>query len=542
MRSFAFVLWTVAFAAARIISTYSQIGITYDEPAHLACGMQYLSRHIYEIEPQHPPLARAAAALGPYLSGVRPTGERNGVQEGVAEFYQDGRVRWHLVLDRMGILPFFALGCLVVYFWGRRHFGNVVAVLATAIFTLFPSVLAHAGLGTTDMALAACTGASFLALMAWAERPTAQRGLVLGLATGLAVLSKFTALLYLPASAGLALAAWMAVARPHPRHLVKLIRERVASLGLAAIATAFAVWAGYLFSFGPVPDWHVSLPAPELFAGLSQASLHNEGGHPAFFFGQFAPDGWWYFFPVMLALKMPVALMGLAAAGTAVVWKRRRDPRYWMPLALLAGTLAPAMAGQINIGSRHVLPVYLAFAILAAIAVERMLRRPAARWLAVALLLWAAVSGAVHHPDYLSYFNEFVPHPERIVADSDLDWGQGSALLARRLRKLGVSQATCGFWNIDNDRLRVWPGLDCKPLLYDQVATGWVAVSPTQWRFDQYSASFQVTGFRFWFEEWKPVGMIGGQLLYYNPPPPGRGSTIAQSSPGTSPGMAEPRP
>src|SRR4051794_29912758 len=33
----------LAIGAARIVSTYSEIGITYDEPAHLACGMQFLS-------------------------------------------------------------------------------------------------------------------------------------------------------------------------------------------------------------------------------------------------------------------------------------------------------------------------------------------------------------------------------------------------------------------------------------------------------------------------------------------------------------------
>jgi hypothetical protein len=33
VRSLIIVLWIVAFAAARIVSTYPQIGITFDEPA-----------------------------------------------------------------------------------------------------------------------------------------------------------------------------------------------------------------------------------------------------------------------------------------------------------------------------------------------------------------------------------------------------------------------------------------------------------------------------------------------------------------------------
>jgi 4-amino-4-deoxy-L-arabinose transferase-like glycosyltransferase len=528
-RSLIIVLWIVAIAAARIVSTYPQIGITFDEPTHLACGIEHLARHTYHLAPEHPPLARAAAAIGPYLSGVRPTGSTGEVEEGISELYQGGRVRQHLILDRMGILPFFVLACLVVYFWARRHFGNLVAVLAAAIFTLFPPVLGHGGLGTTDMALTAWTGAAFLALFVWAEQPGARRGLLLGCCAGLAALSEFTALVFLPAAAVFACAAWIAAARPHPRHLVKLARERASSLGIAALVAASVVWAGYLFSFGRVADWNISLPAPELFNGLNQVLSHNEATRPAFFFGQVSFEGWWYFFPVMLLLKTPAGLLLLAGAGLSAVWTRRRDARYWLPLALLAGTMAPAMAGRFNVGIRHILPVYAALAILAAIAVERLLRRRGARWLAAALLLWAAASGALHHPDYISYFNEFAPHPETVVADSDLDWGQGSVLLARRLEKLGVAQATCTFWNIQPERLREWPGLDCKPLDPIEPATGWISVSPTAWRVAQYGLDYRIPGHQLWFEDWKPMARIGGQLLYYNPPAPGRGATIAQA-------------
>src|ERR1035437_5262146 len=93
------------------------------------------------------------------------------------------------------------------HFWARHHFGNTAAVLATGLFTLLPPVLAHAGLATTDMALAACLGAAFFSLVLWAEAPTWKRSALLGLTGAAAVLSKFTALGYLPAAAVLALAA-----------------------------------------------------------------------------------------------------------------------------------------------------------------------------------------------------------------------------------------------------------------------------------------------------------------------------------------------
>src|SRR6516165_12170930 len=61
----------VVVASIRIVSTYSELSLTVDEPGHFACGLEYLSKHVYRYESQHPPLARAAMALGPYLAGIR---------------------------------------------------------------------------------------------------------------------------------------------------------------------------------------------------------------------------------------------------------------------------------------------------------------------------------------------------------------------------------------------------------------------------------------------------------------------------------------
>src|ERR1035441_3433916 len=191
----------IALASMRIVSTYSQMSPTWDEPGHMACGLQYLAQHVYRYEAQHPPLARVMSALGPFLAGARPLGIKNQDQEGVAVMYHDGHPERMLTRMRFGILPFFVLAACVVWLWARRHFGNAVAALATGLFTLAPTVLAHAGVATTDMALTGCLSAAFFALLLWAEEPTWQHSLLLGAATALAVVSKFTALGFLPAAA-----------------------------------------------------------------------------------------------------------------------------------------------------------------------------------------------------------------------------------------------------------------------------------------------------------------------------------------------------
>src|SRR5881275_688786 len=69
--SAALAIGLVALATLRIVTTYTVFNHTIDEPAHIACGMEWLDRGTYTVETQHPPLARVLAALGPFLAGRR---------------------------------------------------------------------------------------------------------------------------------------------------------------------------------------------------------------------------------------------------------------------------------------------------------------------------------------------------------------------------------------------------------------------------------------------------------------------------------------
>ncbi len=529
-RSLALAVCLIAFAALRTASTYSETGPTWDEPGHMACGLQYLAQHVYRYESQHPPLARIMSALGPFLDGARPLGIQQQDHEGVAVMYHDGHPERILTLMRLGILPFFVLACFVVYFWARRHFGAAVAAVATGLFTLLPPVLAHAGLATTDMPLAACLAAAFFCLLLWAQQPTWKHSLLLGFATALAVVSKFTALGFFPAAAIFALMAYVVVERPGVNRLAAASRERVLPFVVAVIAGAFTIWAVYSFSFGKVPGWNISLPAPELFDGVNVALHHNDTGHPAYLLGEIRRTGWWYYFPVVLSVKTPIAVLLLLGFGIWLCFARRAELVYWMPLAFCMGILAPSMTSKVNIGVRHILPVYIGFSILAAVAVMRLLQwAQVKKWAgiaAAALVIWMVGSGAAHHPQYLAYFNEFTgSHPEKILVDSDLDWGQDTIRLARRLRELGATQVSFTTLNLTPDRLEVWPGFPPTRLI-DPIkpAEGWTAVSPTIWQLHQYGLEHRYPNLQPWFAYLQPVERVGELFMYYVPPgsiPPG---------------------
>jgi hypothetical protein len=508
----------MAIGCLRIAATWSQLGLTYDEPQHLACGLEYLAKHVYRYETQHPPLARAMTALLPYLDGARPSGNADRDFEGVGLVIHSRNPDAFVNRMRAGILPLFLLACLVVFFWTRHTFGNPAAALATLLFTLVPPVLAHAGLATTDMGLAACLGAAFFALILWAEEPTWRRSVLLGLAGAAAALSKFTALGYFPAGALLALLAWFLVARPGRAELLQLARVRAPRLAVSAAVWAVTIWALYYFSFGPMPGGGASMPAPEFFDGIRTALRHNSEGHPSYLLGQHGTTGWWYYFPVALGVKTPIAFLLLTVLGVWVCVKRSAQIGFLLPLAFVLGILLPAMAGHVNIGVRHILPIYLGLSIIAAAGLIRVAQTTTLG--ALFLVGWMAVSGALSHPDYLAYFNEFAgSEPEKVLVDSDFDWGQSTKQLARRLKQLGATEVNFGVRNGRSEYLQIWPGLPkIRPIHPAVPMEGWTAISPTTEKTTQYGFYFRYPNVQPWFDHLTPRERVGSYLLYYVPP------------------------
>ena len=122
-RSPRFTRWlAVAFGAAAMLvaaRAATHFNQTYDEGAHIAAGTEWLGAGRYRYDPQHPPLARIAIALGPRLSGARAHHRRTVWEEGNAILVAGGRYVHTRTLARLGVLPFFALLLVVVWAWTR---------------------------------------------------------------------------------------------------------------------------------------------------------------------------------------------------------------------------------------------------------------------------------------------------------------------------------------------------------------------------------------------------------------------------------------
>jgi len=509
----------VLIGSARIVATYTVFSHTSDEPAHIGCGMQWLDQGIYRFEPQHPPLARVAAALGPYLAGIRSQGTADvdlfsKSNEGLRILYFGHHYDRNLALSRAGILPFFWIACLVVYAWGAKYFDRATGVMSVFLLSMLPPVLAHGSLSTTDMALTAFLPASFLTGLLWMESPSRRTACWFGAASGLMVLSKFSCLAFLPASAAAALVWYVTAKRPPMKELVDGIRQRLPSLAIAVLVACLLIWAGYRFSWGKYG------PAPELWAGIQQVKEHNAEGHLGYLLGERRMGGFWYFFEVALAVKTPLAFLVLLVIGMVLAVRRRSEARWWTPLAFAGGILLVGALSRINIGLRHVLPVYIAFSVIAAGAAIHMLRRRS--WMQAALaalVLWLCSSSGLSHPDYLAYFNELAgSEPERILVDSDLDWGQDYKRLAARLRQVGASEVAflpTVIIDLQNEQ-HGFPkvqGMDVQ-----QPSHGWNAIGATCWKELRSGLGERYPEVTPWTDRIPPQERVGKSiLLWYFP-------------------------
>src|SRR5713101_15497 len=122
----------IVIGIVRIVSTYHVFNHTIDEGAHLACGIQWF-QNAYTYDPKHTPIARISIALLPYLNGVRGYGNPSFWDEGVLVLSSGGHYWRNLTLARVGVLPYFVLGIVVIFLWTRRVYGYTTALIAAGM-------------------------------------------------------------------------------------------------------------------------------------------------------------------------------------------------------------------------------------------------------------------------------------------------------------------------------------------------------------------------------------------------------------------------
>jgi len=535
-------------------STWHVFGHTWDEPEHLAAGLELLDRGHYEYDIQHPPLGRVMMALGPWLAGAHSVGKAppDGRAEGVAVLYGSGRYSEFLTLARAGVLPFLALLIVATYLWARTVLDPGGALGAAVLVGTAPAVVGLGALATLDVP---AVGTCFLALYCfrrWLLSGRLRDAAVLGLAGGLALGTKLTAVPFCGLGGLVLLGLHLLDVRQNPpeRAPVPAVSWWAGSAAVVGIVGVVLTWAyggriiyltdrahhfnqalGYLFGYktGLLHDpayWlFARVPVPEAFqwfVGAIQAvTVHNDNGHWSYCLGELRRGGWPAFYLLALAVKTPWPLLFGGLAGLLALvrdgWQRGEVWRLAPPVLFVVWLTFASLFSHINIGIRHVLVLYPLLAIGLAYVLSTLWRwggeggrgRQLARLLVILLVVGEAVTVASTWPDYLAYFNGFAPVPEKILVDSDLDWGQDFKRLTTRLRDLRIPSVSLAY--LGTAELPLEPLPPYRLLKPDEPATGWVAVSALARAF--------APGHDHWLDGYTPRERIGRTIdLYYIPP------------------------
>jgi Dolichyl-phosphate-mannose-protein mannosyltransferase len=540
-------------------STWRVYGHTWDEPEHLAAGLELLDRGKYEYDTEHPPIARVLIALGPYLAGSHSFGTPppSGVQEGIDILYDGGHYDRTLTLARLGALPFLTLLLLSMWLWAREvAASHEEALLAVALLASVPPIIGHAALAALDVPGTATTLLALYFLQRWLVSAARRDSIMFGATAGVAVGTKLSAVPFIGLGmivlgiARFALKRMAGASNRMPRvsrswgtrligfalmvmagALPIILAYGRRSVDLTELPPRFAWVLPYLFDDRPAHAWayaiigHLRLPEAcwDFAEGIMALKAHNDTGHVSFLFGHLKPGGWWYFYLVDLAAKTPLPLLATGPAGLVLLSRAGwREHNAWRiaPAVLFLTLLAFAsFFSRINIGIRHVLILYPFLALGGAYALARAwrgartardsLRETFARAAVVALVLWQLSTWWTANPDYFPYFNELVRHPEQVLTDSDLDWGgQDLHRLRKRLAELHVQSFSFAYQGTADLAREQLPKITLLPPWHP--TTGWVAITAL-------SRAHELAGYA-WLNRYAPLERVGKAIdLYFIP-------------------------
>jgi len=434
-------------AAVQLLSI-RQESQTWDEGFEIVGGYQYLTTGEYRPSIENPPLERILEAIPLLLVHPDLKGDALGanntaasdVGAGLAFLYTN---RIHagalLLIARLPMIAVTIGLLLALAAWCKVRFGALAGLVAAVLFAADPTVIAHGRYVKNDMTV---TAMAFLAVIAWDWFLRSGRLIALaasGVSLGLALGSKFSAVFLLPVFLLLyVLANWRKFS---VLHFVKSFAA-VSVLATAVLLLLYAPYAGTLLPhprgapgtplrdavnqstmFGRDVAWigsRLGWRAHPLLIGLSEFAAHGGGSHPAYLMGHRGSTGWWYYFPFAFAIKTPV---GSIAAILLAIPFALFEPVLIVPIVIFG---ALSIIGHVDIGLRHILPVYPFLYALAGVGLSRM------RWrfrpaVIVVVLAAAAIESLTAFPYYTAFFNALVggsKNGPKYLVDSNIDWGQ----------------------------------------------------------------------------------------------------------------------
>jgi hypothetical protein len=405
---------------------------------HLPSGYTYWKTGDFRLNPEHPPFIKLIAAaplllMNPYVKWDDPTWKNDPpdeVQFGVRFLYSNNA-------DRMlfwGRLPVMLLSVLLgwyVFRWARDLYGARAGLVALFLYAFCPNILAHSRFVTMDLGLSCFMLITAYYVWSFTRLGGLRNVAAAGVALGLALATKFSAVILLASVFVLlgmaALERRTGRASGVPASLAEFpaADNRERRLLLAAMAFTlmiviafFLVWA--IFFFPRDPFFYLK--------GMWQVNANHVKEYWPYLAGNFKQGGWWYYFLAVFFLKTPpptliLFVLSLALAKVPPVPKWRNEGFLLIP-GVFFFVFTSSLAD--DVGLRYILPVYPLICVFAARLTDFLFQKRARAALAAVLGAWLAFGTLRMYPDYIAYFTDFIggaKNGHKYLDDSNIDWG-----------------------------------------------------------------------------------------------------------------------
>ncbi len=553
------VMFLLAFFSSKGILGDPGDSGTVDEIAHIPSGYTYVKDNDFRLNPEHPPLAKALAGLSLVLKGFRGP-EADWSWSGINQWEAGWYMLYEAGNDPANLLiwarvPMILLMLLLGYFifkWAKELYGRKVGLLVLLLFAFYPDVLAHGRLVTTDIAAALGFVITMYYFDKMIENRTSMSIALASVAFALAQLLKFSSFLLF----GILLI--LIVIRAYQERQDGLWPKFMAYFKdylLVCVLSLLLVWLVYIpFVWQtPVSVEHeviernlTSDPATLIFRnflhlfegnvaaralghyflGIFLVVARVGGGNATFALNNVAEKSISWFFPFAWLVKTPITIILLVLASLFVVIKNRfkfNDKGSWKMWLILMPIIvywAFTLKGSLNIGIRHLMPTIPFVLLLIGWLMNRMIKakKPAGVYIGIlsALIVFMMYHTLSYFPQYISYFNNFVPRDQRYkyLVDSSLDWGQDLLRLKNYIKDNDIKDIKIDYFG------------GSVPSYYIREAsewhssygptTGWLAVSSTYYQSSKLYGPKEKKWSYEWLDNFTPEAVVGGSILVYN--------------------------
>ena len=551
------------------LSSYQQDALTMDEQSHIGAGYSYLSQQDFRINPEHPPLIKDLSAVPllfldlnfPIDDAAWTDGINNQWIFGNKFIFNSGNDADQIIFwSRLPMLLILISLGWFLFWWIKKEFNKEAALMTLFLFSFSPNLIAHGRLVTTDIGAILGFVLSAYFWLKFLRDPSKKNVLYAGLIFGVSMLLKFSLALLIPFFGVITLTYVLIKKENMMQYLGK-------SILIGLIGLIFVIWPTYQVHVTNYPIERqvidtTSMLQPTLmnplreflifiagipiirsiglyFTGLLMATQRTAFGNTTYFLGKMANSSYRDYFPIVYLLKVPIAFHILTlTALLSLIFKKAEKARliikdkiesnfteFSMLVFLLIYWLTSVL-GNLNLGIRHLLPVFPFTYVLVSLCLIKLIKtikkptiKKASIFLISFCLAWYATSSLTNYPYYISYFNEIVgtDNGYKYVVDSNYDWGQDFKRLVKWVEEN----------NIEKIKIDYFGGADVNYYLGDKavwfdsssgVQKGYLAISTT---YLQSGIGEPVPGFNYdagfyrWLEDYEPIARAGKSILIY---------------------------